>query len=112
VVVLGRTINVTGPSDKNSRYIGPVTGPADIGPENIISPTTSAPGTTANATAQAASSENSTAAVTSSDQGDDDKKKKKEEVALAQKVGRVTVILPAKSTSPNSSQKQTATQPL
>jgi hypothetical protein len=112
VFVLGRTINVTGPSDSNSKYIGPVTGPADISPTDIISPTTSAPGTTANATAQAASSENSTAAVTSSDQGDDDKKKKKEEVALAQKVSRVTVILPAKSPSPNSSQKQTSTKPL
>ncbi|MGA9451439.1 MAG: filamentous hemagglutinin N-terminal domain-containing protein [Verrucomicrobiia bacterium] len=70
-------------------------------------------GTAANATSQAASSLDANQAVASSDQSDDDdKKKKKKEVALAQKVGRVTVILPAKSSPPDSSQKQTSTQPL
>jgi hypothetical protein len=67
-------------------------------------------GTAANATAQAVSSDDSNKAVVSSNQSDDDKKKK--EVALAEKVSRVTVILPAQSTSRNSSQKQTSTQPL
>ena len=58
-------------------------------------------GTAANATSQAASSLDANQAVASSDQSDDDdKKKKKKEVALAQKVGRVTVILPAKSSPP------------
>ena len=76
-------------------------------------------GTAANATSQAASSSNANQAVASTDQGnDDDKKKKKEEVALAQKVSRVTVILPAKDIPPTaapeqtSSQKQIVTQPL
>ena len=69
-------------------------------------------GTAANATAQAASSNGADQAVASSDQSDEDNKKKKKEVALAQKVGRVTVILPAKGSPPSSSQKQTSTQPL
>ncbi|MGA3284025.1 MAG: filamentous hemagglutinin N-terminal domain-containing protein [Verrucomicrobiota bacterium] len=69
-------------------------------------------GTAANATAQAMSSDDANKVLASSDQSDDDDKKKKKEVALAQKVGRVTVILPAKSSSPTSSRKQTSTQPL
>ena len=69
-------------------------------------------GTAANATSQAASGNDANQAAASSDQNSDDDKKNKKEVALAQKVGRVTVILPAKSSSPSSSQKQTATQPL
>ncbi len=69
-------------------------------------------GTAADATSQAVSTDDANKAVASSDQSEDDDKKKKKEVALAQKVGRVTVILPAKSSSPNSSQKQTPTQPL
>jgi len=73
---------------------------------------TFAQGTAANATAQAASSDDSNKAAASSDQSDDDDKKKKKDVALAQKTGRVTVILPGKSPAPASSQKQTATQPL
>jgi filamentous hemagglutinin family protein len=43
---------------------------------------------------------------------DDENKKKGKGIALAQKTGRVTMILPAKSPSPSSSQKQTSTQPL
>jgi len=69
-------------------------------------------GTAANATAQAASGDDANKALASSDQSNNDEKKKKKEVALAQKVGRVTVILPAKSSPPDSSQKQTSTQPL
>ena len=73
-------------------------------------------GTAANATASAASSSGANQAFASTDQTDGDDKKKKKEVALAQKVSRVTVILPGKNSppapSPASSQKQTATQPL
>jgi hypothetical protein len=70
-------------------------------------------GTAANATAAAASSSSANQMAASTDQGnDDDKKKKKEEVALAQKVSRVTVILPARSSPPDSSRNQTSTQPL
>jgi len=69
-------------------------------------------GTAANATSEAASSDDANQAAASSDQSSDDDKKNKKEVALAQKVGRVTVILPARSSSPSSSQKQTATQSL
>jgi filamentous hemagglutinin family protein len=69
-------------------------------------------GTAANATASAASSSSANQTFASSDQSDDDDKKKKKEVALAQKVSRVTVILPAKSQPPASSQKETSTQPL
>jgi hypothetical protein len=69
-------------------------------------------GTAANATAQAASSDDAGKTLASSDQGNDDDKKKKKEVALAQKAGRVTVILPAKNSPPSSSEKQTSTQPL
>ena len=56
-------------------------------------------GTAANATSAAASDENATqnaASTTASDDTTDDKKNKKP-VALAQKVGRVTVILPNKT---------------
>jgi hypothetical protein len=116
VLSVGPIQNVTGPTDKGSKYIGPVTGPAQIDPQDIISPSTSSPGTTANAAAQAASSSDANKTLASTDQGDDDDKKKKKEVALAQKVSRVTVILPGKNSPPapshTSSQKQTATQPL
>ncbi|HXR05544.1 MAG TPA: filamentous hemagglutinin N-terminal domain-containing protein [Verrucomicrobiae bacterium] len=75
-------------------------------------------GTAANATAAAASSSGANQTVASTDQGNNDDQKKKKEVALAQKVSRVTVVLPANGASPGparkqtSSQKQTATQPL
>ncbi len=69
-------------------------------------------GTAANATASAASSSSANQASASTDQSNDDDKKKKKEVALAQKVSRVTVILPAKNSPPSSSEKQTSTQPL
>jgi filamentous hemagglutinin family protein len=54
-------------------------------------------GTAANATSQAASGENSNLAAASSDDTDDKKKKKGTEVALAQKTGQVTVLLPSKN---------------
>jgi len=120
VFVLGPTITTTGPVDKTSKLIGPdVTGP-NVDPTVILNAKTSAPGTTANATSQAASNNgaNQTAATTDQDNNGDDDKKKKKEVALAQKVSRVTVILPAQGAAPSpaskqtSSQKQTATQPL
>jgi len=118
VVAIGRTIQVNGPVGPNSKLIAPdVTGPS-VDPTVILNASTSAPGTTANATSQAASSSGANQAVASTDQSDDEDKKKKKEVALAQKVSRVTVILPAKGASPEparkqtSSQKQTSTQPL
>ena len=59
---------------------------------------TFAQGTAANATSQAASGEDANkSAATTSDQGaDDDLKKKGKQIALAQKVSRVTVLLPAR----------------
>ena len=56
-------------------------------------------GTAANATSAAASNENASqnAASTTTDDDTTDDKKKKKPVALAQKVGRVTVILPTKT---------------
>jgi filamentous hemagglutinin family protein len=101
------SVNVSGSSIDASLISGNVSG-ATSGQSGL------GQGTAANATAQAASSDDANQALASSDQGgDDEKKKKRKEVALAQKVGRVTVILPAKSSPPqSSSQKQTATQPL
>ncbi len=60
-------------------------------------------GTAANATAQAAASDDSAkTAVADTQTGDDDEKKKKgTKVALMQKTGRVTVLLPPKSLSQN-----------
>ena len=69
-------------------------------------------GTAANATAQAASSADASQTAASSDPGNEDDQKKKKEIALAQKVSRVTVILPARSSPPDSSRNQTSTQPL
>jgi filamentous hemagglutinin family protein len=118
VIALGRSIQATGPVGPTSELIAPTVNAPTADPTTIQSAngngggSTFAKGTTANATAQAASNNGANQSVASSDQGDDDKKKKKEEVALAQKVSRVTVILPDKSSPPNSSQKQTATQPL
>jgi filamentous hemagglutinin family protein len=99
-------VNVSGSSIDASLISANVTG-ATSGQSGL------GQGTAANATSQAASSDDANQALASSDQSDDDeKKKKKKEVALAQKVSRVTVILPARSSPPNSSQKQTSTQPL
>ncbi len=119
VIALGRSIQATGPIGPTSELIAPTVTAPTADPTSIQSAnangggSTFAKGTTANATSQAASSQDANQTATSSDQGeDDDKKKKKKEVALAQKVGRVTVILPAKSSPPSSSRKQTSTQPL
>ena len=118
VVALGRSIQANGPVDPTSRLIAPTVTAPDVGPTVIESAdangggSTFKNGTTADATSQAASNNNANQTTASSDQSDDDDKKKKKEVALAQKVGRVTVILPGKSSSPSSSQKQTSTQPL
>jgi len=125
VIALGKHIDATGPVGP-SELIGPEVNAPSADPTSIQSEnangggSTFAKGTTANATSQAASNSgaNQTGASTdqSNDEGDD--KKKKKEVALAQKVSRVTVILPAKDALPGpaqkqtSSQKQTATQPL
>jgi len=120
VFALGPVIQATGPVDKTSKLIAPdVTGP-NVDPTVILNAKTSAPGTTANATSQAASNSNASQTAATTDEGNNegDDKKKKKEVALAQKVSRVTVILPAKGASPEpaskptSSQKQTTTQPL
>ena len=57
-----------------------------------------AQGTAANATSQGMSEDsNPTAATGNSDSGDDDDLKKKKNITLAQKVSRVTVLLPAKT---------------
>ncbi len=57
-------------------------------------------GTAANATSQGLANNQSTQAAAASDQGTDDEKKKKgKQIALAQKVSRVTVILPPKKVS-------------
>jgi hypothetical protein len=60
-----------------------------------------APGTAAEAASQGMASENSASPAKSDDTTttDDDEKKKKSKVALVQKAGRVTVILPPKSNS-------------
>jgi hypothetical protein len=75
---------------------------------NAISGTTSgesglAPGAAANATAQAASSDASVKTAVTANQTEDDneKKKKGRRVALMQKTGRVTVLLPPKHLSQN-----------
>ena len=63
-----------------------------------------AQGTAANAASQSATSEDvAKTAETSDDQTDDEKKKEGKGIALAQKTGRVTVILPSK----NSAKSQT-----
>jgi hypothetical protein len=66
------------------------------------------------ATVRADASSETDQAVASSDLGDDNgKKKANKEVALAQKASLAIVILPAKrSSSRNSHQNQTSTQPL
>jgi filamentous hemagglutinin family protein len=57
-------------------------------------------GAAANATSQGLANNESTQAAAASDQGaDEEKKKKGKEIALAQKVSRVTVILPPKKVS-------------
>ena len=119
VIALGRSIQVNGPVSPISELIAPSVTAPTADPSTIQSQdangggSTFSQGTTANATSQAASNNNASQTTTSSDQdNDDDKKKKKEEVALAQKVSRVTVILPAKNPPPSSSQKQTSTKPL
>jgi hypothetical protein len=57
-----------------------------------------APGSAANATSQAASANDASSAATKSDTAeDDDPLKKKKGIALAQKVSRVTVLLPGKN---------------
>jgi hypothetical protein len=56
-----------------------------------------AQGTAANATSQGASTDNTTAATT--DASTDDELDKKKKISLAQKVGRVTVLLPPKKLS-------------
>jgi hypothetical protein len=53
-------------------------------------------GTAANAASQSMQSEDTTKAAESSDDTDDEKKKKGKPIALAQKTGRVTVVLPPK----------------
>jgi filamentous hemagglutinin family protein len=67
-----------------------------------------AQGTAANATSQGMSNASQTAASASEDTDDPDDLKKKKGITLAQKVGRVTVVLPAKALSEN----QTTRNPL
>jgi filamentous hemagglutinin family protein len=98
VVVVGPTVGLTTPNE---------TGPIQIISENpeaingqLVIPTapeTQAPAT--QVTPQAATA--TTAASQSSDSDDDDKKKKGKQIALAQKVSRVTVTLPPKFNPPN-----------
>jgi len=117
VIALGHHIDVTGTVGP-SELIGPEVNAAGADPSNIQSAnangggSTFAKGTTANATSQAASSSDANKALASTGEGDDDDNKNKKDVALQQKVSRVTVILPAKNPPPASSQKQTSTQPL
>lgn len=75
--------------DANLESNGSVTG-ATSGQSGL------AQGTAANATSQSASNDDSAKAAASSSDTDDEKKKGKQ-IALAQKVSRVTVILPAKN---------------
>jgi filamentous hemagglutinin family protein len=56
-------------------------------------------GTAANSTSQGLANDQTTKAAESSDENADDKKKKGKQVVLAQKVSRVTVILPPKNKS-------------
>jgi hypothetical protein len=67
-------------------------------------------GTAANATAQAVSSDDSAkTALADTTATDDDKKKKDKEIALVQKTGRVTVVLPPKNV-PGSRNQNPGTQ--
>ena len=76
---------------------------ANLESNNGVSGSTSgskglAPGAAANATSQAASANDATATAAKSDNsGEDDPTKKKKTIALAQKVSRVTVLLPGKN---------------
>ena len=71
-----------------------------------------AEGTAANATSQGIQSEQSSAvAANSSDDTEDEKKKKDKEVALAQKTGRVTVVLPPKPQARNQSSQPQSPEP-
>jgi hypothetical protein len=65
---------------------------------NVTGQTGFAAGTAANAASAGLSNDQTTKALTSTDQTDDDKKRGKG-IPLAQKVGRVTVILPPKKLS-------------
>jgi hypothetical protein len=56
-------------------------------------------GTAANGTSQGLANNESTQAAATSDNSNDDQKKKGKQIALAQKVSRVTVILPPKNVS-------------
>jgi filamentous hemagglutinin family protein len=56
-------------------------------------------GTAANSTSQSMQSDDSTKVAASSDNEDDNLKKKGKQIALAQKVSRVTVVLPSKNKS-------------
>ena len=56
-------------------------------------------GTAANSASQGLANDQTTKAATSSDEDTDDQKKKGKQIALAQKVSRVTVILPPKKVS-------------
>ena len=67
-----------------------------------------AQGTAANSTSQGLSNDSTTAVTKSSGTDDDDALKKKKTIGLAQKVGRVTVILPVKKLS----EKATGNDPL
>ena len=100
--ISGNIIGINGVSasggsiDANLESNGSVTG--DTSGEKGL-----APGTAADAASQSVASEDAakTAAAASSDDQDDEKKKKGRPVALAQKTGRVTVVLPQKN-SPGS----------
>jgi hypothetical protein len=106
-VALGKTIDATGPASGPVTLIGSdKVNYSGSGDPTILSTdangqgSTFAQGTVANATAAAASNQEAgteTQAATSTDSTDDLKKKKG--IALAQKVSRVTVILPPKKLS-------------
>jgi filamentous hemagglutinin family protein len=108
--ISGNIIGINGVSasggsiDANLESNGSVTG--DTSGEKGL-----APGTAADVASQSVASEDAakTAAAASSDDQDDEKKKKGRPVALAQKTGRVTVVLPQKN-SPGSKNSNPGSQ--
>jgi filamentous hemagglutinin family protein len=113
---LGKSIDATGPAVGPVELIG--TEKANYngsGDPTILSPdangagNTIAQGTAANAVSQAMSSQSLAQDTKTTDNtGDDDLKKKNKGIALAQKVSRVTVLLPVNKIS----EKSTADNPL
>jgi filamentous hemagglutinin family protein len=106
IIVLSKDITANGPSTGPVLLIGTdkVTA-SGVSPSDILSKdangsgSTFAQGTAANTASAGLANDQTTKPADSSDDTTDDEKKKGKKVTLAQKVGRVTVILPPKKVS-------------